>query len=131
MTPPTIDHPALALLADSLRATQGPAAPEDIAKILGHALEATGYELAPKGELDQLRTAVRAAAIARVVAEYWRDAAMASDDPGVRVIAHPLACALDAFEGETEPKDLGVRGDHPAADAIRALTARRDGTAAS
>lgn len=72
--------------------------------------------------------AVRAAAIARVVAEYWRDMAMASDEPGVRIMAHPLACALEAFEGETEPRDLGVAPDHPATEAIRALAAERSGS---
>jgi hypothetical protein len=41
----TVDHPALVLLADALRATSGPARPEDIAKLLGHALTATGYAL--------------------------------------------------------------------------------------
>lgn len=41
----TSDHPALQLLADSLAVTSGPARPEDIAKILGHAIDATGYEL--------------------------------------------------------------------------------------
>lgn len=48
MSRPTKDHPALQLLADSLRMTQGPAEPDTIAGLLGHALEATGYELVPK-----------------------------------------------------------------------------------
>jgi hypothetical protein len=43
--PVTPEHPALALLADSLRMTRGPASPEDIAKLLSHALTATGYRL--------------------------------------------------------------------------------------
>lgn len=52
MTLPSIEHPALALLTDALRATRGPHAPEDIAKILGHALDATGYVLAPACPAD-------------------------------------------------------------------------------
>jgi hypothetical protein len=72
-----------------------------------------------------------AAAIARVVAEYWRSQAMDSHDPSVRLLAHPLACVLDAFDGETDPRDLGVHPDHPAAAAIRALAAERNPTSAS
>jgi hypothetical protein len=72
-----------------------------------------------------------AAAIACVVAEYWRDQAMASHDPGVRIAAHPLACVLEAFDGETDPRALGVNPAHPAADAIRVLAAERNPTAAS
>lgn len=41
----TTDHPTLMLLAEALRATQGPASGEDIAKLLGHAMTATGYTL--------------------------------------------------------------------------------------
>jgi len=46
----TAEHPALELLADTLRVTSGPASPEDIAKLLGHALNATGYTLVAAGE---------------------------------------------------------------------------------
>lgn len=42
---PTVDHPALVLLADTLRVASGPHRPEDIAKLLGHALRATGFVL--------------------------------------------------------------------------------------
>lgn len=123
MSRPTVDHPALVLLADSLRMTQGPAAPEGIAKILGHAIEATGYELVPKTEL-------RAAAIARVVAEHWRDAVMSSESAEERVpwrmAAHPLALVLVALDGEQAPIELGV-GDGPDADRIRALATDRTG----
>lgn len=49
----TKDHPALKLLADTLSVTSDANAPglaENIASILGHSLEATGYELVPKRE---------------------------------------------------------------------------------
>lgn len=41
-------RPALVLLADTLRVTRGPAEAETIAKLLGHALDATGSEIVPK-----------------------------------------------------------------------------------
>lgn len=47
MTP---DHPVLALLSDTLAVTSGPAAPEDIAKLLGHAMAAEGYVLVHEGD---------------------------------------------------------------------------------
>lgn len=50
----TPEHPALALLADTLRATRGPAAPEVIAKLLGHALTATGYRVVPAESTDDM-----------------------------------------------------------------------------
>jgi hypothetical protein len=40
-----VDHPALKLLRDALAATSGPASPDDIVKLLGHALDATGTKL--------------------------------------------------------------------------------------
>lgn len=49
----TKDHPALKLLADTLSVTSDAKAPglgDSIASILGHALEATGYDLVPKHE---------------------------------------------------------------------------------
>ncbi|HEX6020650.1 MAG TPA: hypothetical protein VFZ00_01560 [Solirubrobacter sp.] len=73
---------------------------------------------------------IRAAGIAAVVVESWRDSCIESDEPSIRMMAHPLACALGAFEGETEPIELGI-GDGPAADAIRELAAVRNGTPAS
>lgn len=56
-------------------------------------------------------------AVARVVAEHWRDAMMR--DPDLRFAAHPLACVLAAMDGETDPAQLGVE-EGPDADAIRA-----------
>lgn len=53
----TTDHPALKLLADALDATRGPASGEDIAKLLGHAIDATGYVLEKVPVLDAERLA--------------------------------------------------------------------------
>lgn len=46
----TSDHPAMILLRDALAATRGPGTAEDIAGLLTHALDATGFTLTPKGE---------------------------------------------------------------------------------
>jgi hypothetical protein len=42
---PGADHPAFELLTDTLRVCSGPVEPEDLAKLLRHALRATGYAL--------------------------------------------------------------------------------------
>lgn len=52
MPPLTAEHPALSLFMGALRATSGPAAPEDVVRILEHALDATGYVLVKRMELE-------------------------------------------------------------------------------
>lgn len=69
MTTPAIDHPALVLLADTLQATHGPASPQDIAKLLGHALDATGYELARRMNVDAMIDRAEKAILTTHVAE--------------------------------------------------------------
>ena len=63
---------------------------------------------------------------ARLVATYWRDAAMeqirAGDSPH-SLTSHPCACILTALDGETDPVHLGVEPDSPAGRALRALAA--------
>jgi hypothetical protein len=84
----TKDHPALVLLADTLAVTSGPHRPEDIAKLLGHALHATGYELVPK---------VRAAAAAPLGRFAFR---------GYEGRAAPLAVTLTDERGRDQAFEL-------------------------
>lgn len=60
-------------------------------------------------------------AIARVVAEHWRDWALNQAPEGMRWAAHPLALVLSALDGVSDPVDLGVEADSPNAARIRAL----------
>jgi hypothetical protein len=93
-----------------------------------HLARRTFPEMVPAQELK------RAMAIARVVAEHWRDQAMArGDEPEIpwRVMAHPLALVLAALDGEQDPTaELGVE-EGPDADRIRALAGVRSGSPAS
>lgn len=64
--------------------------------------------------------------IARIVADHWRNAAMAHADDDMipfRVMAHPLCMVLSALDGETDPNQLGV-SEGPDADKITALAQR-------
>lgn len=75
----------------------------------------------------------RTTAIARIVAEHWRDAAMRrGDEPQIpwRAIAHPLALVLAALDGDQDPTgELGIE-EGPSAERIRALARERSGSPA-
>ena len=49
-------------------------------------------------------------AIARIVADHWRKAALADGvlEVPYRVMAHPLVLVIDALDGESDPNQLGV-----------------------
>jgi hypothetical protein len=67
----------------------------------------------------------RTVAIARVVAEHWRDAFLHGPARHMpmecRFAAHPLALVLAALAGEEDPVQLGVEPGSPAAARIQAL----------
>lgn len=68
-------------------------------------------------------------AVTRLVVEHWRDAAFGWGDermPG-KVTAHPLALALAALDGETDPVALGVE-EGPTADRLRELAPSKEGS---
>ena len=71
----------------------------------------------PHMALRGIVAAARKAYNATVVATYWRDAFMDLDGP-LRAGAHPLAMVLAALDGETEPAQLGIEDDAPAAAAL-------------
>lgn len=99
----TIDHPSLKLLADTLDATSGPASGEDIAKLLGHAIEATGYALVRKpepGDLDQWRAIVAGRAGFNGHPQALLRLMTYSDQGNLDALRLAYPAAVEAFEEE-------------------------------
>ena len=68
-------------------------------------------------------------AAARFVATYWRDEymkAVIAGDSHYGIGTHPLALVLDALDGETDPRQLGIP---PHMDSAFADAIRKDGAA--
>ena len=64
------------------------------------------------------------AAVAYIVADHWRRAALAdTGEMQTRLMAHPLACVQAALDGETDPAQLGVDPSSP--DAVLIVEACR------
>lgn len=65
-------------------------------------------------------------AIARIVADFWREAALRWGDIQMdgRVAAHPLSLVMAALDGEANPVELGISPTDPAWNAILSVGAR-------
>lgn len=68
-------------------------------------------------------SAEQRAAVARIVAEHWRDQVMApglrSREVRIRFVGHALALVLAALDGETDPAQLGINDGHVDAQRVR------------
>ena len=79
-------------------------------------------------DYERLLRVEASARAARFVADFWRGSVMASEELRRTGMSHPLAMVLAAFDGETDPRMLGLPEE--ADKAFRAALSEDEPTAA-